>query len=487
MPEMHLTPWLNGEASRRTFCMEDQEDFARLSGDRNPLHLDPLLARRLMFGQAVVHGIHLLLWSMDHCLSGGTIRLGLANLRVDFRRHLGLGEEVVCRVRRSKEDWLEVELEAEGMPVVWWEASLRPAGSPPTNPLPPLTEAGECHELTSQEASRAQGRLELGLDHDLFRRMFPALAAALPAWQVAALLATTRLVGMHCPGLHSVYSGLELSFYPLSGQGARWLQYRVSRHEPVFSLLWLAVAGHGMQGTVKAFLRPQPRRQADMDKINALVPPGAFQSWHALVIGGSRGLGEVAAKLLAAGGARVILTYHQGREDALRVVEAITQAGGRARCLRLDVLSAAESLLADLGGEVPNCLCYFATPFIAKGQSTQFSIKAFQVFCDYYVKGFLQAVEALLHLNPSGLRVLYPSSVAVEELPPDMHEYAAAKLAGEGVCQFLLKAHPAGLRLCSPRLPRLATDQMPTFLPVESGEPVDYILEALRKLDNMAF
>lgn len=487
MPEMSFFPPPAREAIRRTFGMEDQERFARLSGDRNPLHLDPLLARRLMFGQPVVHGVHLLLWSLDRCLSGGEPRLALHDLRVDFRRHLGLGKEVVCRVGWPAPDRMEVELEAEGAPVAWWEARVGPSSRQPGEPLPPLPEEGGCRELSGEEACQAQGRLDLGLDLELLKAMFPTLATILPAWQVAALLATTRLVGMRCPGLHSVYSGLELTFDPLPGQGARWLAYRVSRHEPVFSLLWLAVEGQGVRGVVKTFLRPQPRRQADMDRIGQVVPPGAFQGWRALVIGGSRGLGEVAAKLLAAGGARVALTYHQGREDAQRVVEAITQSGGKARCLAWDVLAGPESALAELGDERIDCLCYFATPFIAKGPGAGFSAKAFRVFCDYYVTGFLQTVQAVLPLATTGLRVLYPSSVACEDIPADMYEYAAAKLAGEGVCQFLQKAHPETLRLWAPRLPRLATDQLPTFLPVESEDPVDYCLEALRRLGDMAF
>ena len=32
--------------ARRRFTMADQEAFAALSGDRNPMHLDPVYARR---------------------------------------------------------------------------------------------------------------------------------------------------------------------------------------------------------------------------------------------------------------------------------------------------------------------------------------------------------------------------------------------------------------------------------------------------------
>ena len=46
----------------RTFTEADQSEFAAVSGDRNPMHLDALLARRTQAGVPVVHGLHLVLW-----------------------------------------------------------------------------------------------------------------------------------------------------------------------------------------------------------------------------------------------------------------------------------------------------------------------------------------------------------------------------------------------------------------------------------------
>ena len=47
----------------RRFAMEDVESFAELSGDFNPLHVDPVAARRALYGEVVVHGVHSLLWA----------------------------------------------------------------------------------------------------------------------------------------------------------------------------------------------------------------------------------------------------------------------------------------------------------------------------------------------------------------------------------------------------------------------------------------
>ncbi|MGH8645572.1 MAG: MaoC/PaaZ C-terminal domain-containing protein, partial [Gammaproteobacteria bacterium] len=49
----------------RKYTMPDQQRFCELSGDLNPLHLDPVSARREFFGDVVVHGIHGVLRALD--------------------------------------------------------------------------------------------------------------------------------------------------------------------------------------------------------------------------------------------------------------------------------------------------------------------------------------------------------------------------------------------------------------------------------------
>ena len=45
----------------RTFTQDDQLRFAELSGDWNPVHVDPVAARRTPYGQ-IVHGVHAVAW-----------------------------------------------------------------------------------------------------------------------------------------------------------------------------------------------------------------------------------------------------------------------------------------------------------------------------------------------------------------------------------------------------------------------------------------
>ena len=51
--------------SSRIFDLDNQYEFVRFSGDSNPIHNDPIAARRFITGECIVHGIHALMWAFD--------------------------------------------------------------------------------------------------------------------------------------------------------------------------------------------------------------------------------------------------------------------------------------------------------------------------------------------------------------------------------------------------------------------------------------
>ena len=69
------------------------------------------------------------------------------------------------------------------------------------------------------------------------------------------------------------------------------------------------------------------------------VDSTSFSGQVALIVGGSRGLGEITAKILAAGGAKVFLTYATGRQDAEKIVNGLEMSGLQTDCFSLDILS----------------------------------------------------------------------------------------------------------------------------------------------------
>ena len=158
---------------------------------------------------------------------------------------------------------------------------------------------------------------------------------------------------------------------------------------------------------------------------------GRYQGQKALVIGGSRGLGELTAKVLAAGGADVKISYLQGREDAQRVCAEI---GGNCSAFQFDVTSdrAVSPALMDASH-----VYFFATARIRKENTPE----ALQAYCDVYVKAFEQLVKRLA-ASVKPIHVFYPSSVFVSERPSGFEAYSSAKEEGEHKCAELHDLYP---------------------------------------------
>lgn len=452
----------------RGFDEQDQAAFAALSGDANPMHMDAEAARRLTFDRPLVHGLHGVLRALDHWLQvAGPHRL--RSLAAEFRAPVAVGEPVQFRVAADGESARIDVVDPEGrgrMTIRLTALSGDAAGPVLPATLPPIP----CREREEAEYAAAAGHLPLALDPAALAALAPHVAASLPPAQVAVLLATTRLVGMDCPGLHSVFSGLSLEFDRDAGTDPA-LRWRVARYDPRFRFVEMAVEGAGARGTVRALVRARPVAQPTLAELRVLVPSGAFAGRRVLVVGGSRGLGETCAKLLAAGGADIAITYARGAGDAARVA-----AETGARTLQLDVTAPAVDWTAGLDGWVPTDLCYFATPRIRPTQGRRFSAGAFADLRRVYVDGFLAVMDGL---DRTALdHVLYPSSVYVTEASPRFAEYVAAKAAGEGVCAALAGLSPA-MRFSVPRLPRLASDQTSADEPAAAPVLLEVLLAGL--------
>src|SRR3989338_692035 len=136
----------------RKFTFNDQTVFARLSGDYNPLHVDPTIARRLIYGQPVVHGIHALLWSLDVCLEGQTNPIELSTLKVSFLSPIFLDQEVYCHFTFKDNSKFEITLEAGGIKLIWIQVIFIPARHQRLNPsLSEYPEHRICRPLSMDE------------------------------------------------------------------------------------------------------------------------------------------------------------------------------------------------------------------------------------------------------------------------------------------------------------------------------------------------
>jgi acyl dehydratase len=472
----------------RTYQLADQRRFAALSGDANPIHLDPIAARRELFGDVVVHGMHLVLRALDAWLSARSFArarsIALHALRVSFTAPVPLDRVVETRlvsedVGRARLDaWCDgrLSLHAE----VEWGEDARP--EPSRLSMPPYS----AHDRRPRILERGDlggraGSLTLWADRDATSSEFPDLVARSGLRTAAELLTLSRLVGMHCPGLRSLFSGFELerraSFLP---PGA-W-RYAVTRVLPGTSLVQIDVESARLAGRLDTFLRPAPQLQPAYAEVAERVEPGEFAGQRALVVGGSRGIGEVTAKIVAAGGGLAVATWHTGREDAEALAAEIRAGGGRCETLACDVEHPGP-VLGELQERdlLPTHLYYFASPRMYAERRGGFCPELHARFAAVYVDGLAALLLGCRNLAGRELAVFYPSTAALDGPIERKDEYLTAKSAGERLCREFGDADPK-LRVRAPRLPRIATDQTRSPAHVATENALDVMLPEVRAL-----
>src|SRR5262249_96862 len=153
-------------------------------------------------------------------------------------------------------------------------------------------------------------------------QQFPHVTATIGPHATAAIALLSRLVGMICPGLHSIFAAFAIELIDCPQHQDR-LEFHCDGIDERFRMIRMNVRGAGRNGSVQAFLRWPPIAQVSVGDIAKIVAPAEFVGSTALIIGGSRGLGALTAKVIAAGGGRVFLTYATGRSDAAQLVEEI--------------------------------------------------------------------------------------------------------------------------------------------------------------------
>jgi MaoC like domain len=464
----------------RAFNLDDQRAFAKLSSDWNPLHLDAASARRSQVGAPIVHGIHTLVWSANAVLQ--RCPLVVANMRARFLQPLYLDEPASLSIKKRTDKKVEFEVTAAGTTVVTVKLSSEPGKSSvalkaPQSAPPPMSEPAN---PAFEQLARRSGAVSIP-SADL-QSLFPALAAAIGTSGIKALLATSQIIGMACPGLHSLFTGLDINFDRSSAsQGA--LAYEVSKVDARFRSLQIDVSGFGAHGRLDAFARPAPPVQATIVEIARRVGGKPFAGQRSLIIGGSRGLGEVTAKIVAAGGGEAIITYKESKREAEQVSAEMRGAGYPYEAVRYDALSPAREQLQAL--PKVNCCYFFATPKIFGRKSQLYEQDKLRTFLRFYTDSFYDLCSALAGAGSGKIAMFYPSTTAISDPVNTLAEYAMAKAAGETLADSV-NAFMPGIRVLHRRLPRILTDQTATIGVAASENALDVMLPIVHEVQQMA-
>ena len=469
----------------RQFNVLDQEVFASISRDRNPMHVDPVAARRLLTGLPVVHGVHVLMTALEYWVNEDALIPSALNCT--FNNAINVDDTVVFSQKNDAPGRFVIEARVNGLPcavlrMTAQRPGVQPAGQTAASELKtgassyfervdiPIDES-PAHHLKRPYVIRVD-KLELS-DH------FPRVVRSLGSSRAVGLLTLSYFVGMVCPGLNSIFSTINLKLDD-SEHGAEAIEFAVDQYDERFRLFNVSLRGV-LAGGLTAFLRPTPQPQLSMAEVAKSVDPAEFSGTRSLVIGASRGLGELTAKILAAGGGDVTISYAQGLADIEMVNAEINASGmGSCRIQRLDVTS--EDAFRQIDFRALDAIYLFATPRIYRKKAEVFVGALFDEFLDAYVRSLYklcQHIESLALERKIGIYV--PSTVFISERPDGLVEYAMAKAAAEVLIEDINRSFRR-VSILSTRLPRLSTDQTSSVLKLSTGVNLTALLPVVRAM-----
>ena len=466
------------------FTLGDQELFANLSEDFNPIHLDYIHSRRTQYGEPIVHGIHLMIKALDMyqiCLKK---EKDISSLRVRFNKPVFLNESVSFCLKEDNFKKTSISAQVNNMEVMNIHINQELKFNLDDLNYEDLNQEKldkKPNNLNMESIIKKKGNISISASGKDILNSFPGASKLLSYSAIKDLLTLSKLVGMACPGLHSIFGGFKVEICSSSRSSS--LFYKVKRADSRFGLVDIDVISESIRGTVECIYRTPPVNQEKIDKIKELIPlSSCFSNQYALIIGGSRGIGESIAKILCAGGANTIITYSTGLSDAERVSNEILRAGGNCQVAQYKVgeitLAQSKILLSKI-----THVYYMATPTIFKRSTIKpIDKERVALFLNFFCLEFASMCSELDLLGRK-INVFYPSSEFVSSKPSNMFEYAFAKATGETLCEQL-NNRLKNIVVKYYRLPVLLTDQTAGLKNINHKDSLQIIFSLVSKFNR---
>jgi FkbH-like protein len=456
-------------------------DFARWTGDCNPIHVDPVAAKESAFGGTICHGMLVLIESFAHWdLPIDRFPKPLHSLQVQFRsevrpdtssKNLFVMMDSGLTGKLSSNDSLQLELTAQ-----WLEDDSKNSTSPLDQRFSWMQAAKSSGIATSVNTQPQpwttdefqKGHETLGVHR--FGHHLPSDSSKLSQVQEQVFGLCSFIVGMRVPGLSSLFTRLKAEFVSDS-PATEELLYRLTlqSYDENFRFLemQLDVATGDMQPVaccqIECYVRfpkPEPR----LETYDGIVPDSASQSMAgkiSLVCGASRGLGADIAAALASAGSITYLASRSRSKTTDDLVAQIQQRGGQVHVLLGNVgdpnwCTRTAELIEQTHGrldhlvlnacELPELKVLADTDPMASASYIQRNIALYQQPLMHFL-GLIKRSEGT---------VAAISSSAVEEIPFGFGDYVSVKLALEGAIRTVARENP-GLRGLIVRPPQLQT------------------------------
>ena len=444
----------------RIFTNKDQMSFANMSKDYNPIHVDPLISRRLIPGSQIVHGVNIFLTALNSILKQKKINK-FNKIKCNFFNSVNINEKVYFAKRKiGKNLLIEIKNKSIIFANILLENDLNDLEKKfyhKKNYFIKINKIKKNYINNNFSAHKMVNKnYEINLNNFKLSRKFKNLNEIFNKSQFKSILSISYFIGMVCPGLNSILSYFEINLRRNVSSNKK-INFYVENFDKRINSLKIKFNGT-LEGQVKSFVHPGKTQQPEIKKIKKFVKNNEFLKTKSLIIGGSRGLGELTAKILASGKGNVNVTYFKGFEDAKKLQKEINSTSGK-KC-KIEKFNVIRDDLKRKVNFFSNYdfIFFFASPKISIKRTDKFDKNVFNHFYKYYVKKFKNICQLLEKNSKKKQIIFFPSTIFIENTPNKLKEYVKAKLLAEKMISELNMRFKK-LRIVSVRLPKLKTDQ----------------------------
>ncbi len=455
--------------------------FSELTGDRNSLHVDADFGRRSIYRRNVAHGLltvaHVLLLDFFRT---DNIRFSILKISSSFLKAVFLNESLFlsAQIKKHSDEDRQLELEyvvrkiksqnivAKGYLVLSYccdakRKQLEACGSPrPPQVKMVTTDLQESH----LEFGHIEKNQEKSFSFKISRDCADALADILlpqakkdlfsdiDAGFLAMLLVST-FAGMCLPGRYATIINFELNFQ----KEIQWDELydfagRVTFKSSVNSLSQEITISQArdkgetihVQGKMNVQVNSPPVR---MPSIRDLEQEGLdlqLKNKVVLITGASRGIGETTAKLFALYGAKVVVNYFRGKNEAQQIIgEIIGSTKTEAMAVGADVSDSdqvatmVKTICAKFG--TVDILVNNAVGSAFESSFMDLSWDEIQRDIDIIVRGAFNCCKAVIpHMIKKGTGCIVNVSTVYTDNPPrNQFKYVVAKSGLVGLTRSL--------------------------------------------------
>jgi len=453
--------------------------FIKISNDRNPIHDIRKNKSKLNLEGTIVHGMHVVIESLEILSKKNNVNLKkIKYLEGTFKNPVFLNDKCYLSYKKVNTFKSLLIIKVENLEAIEIIIFFKDEENSKLNKIKKI---GNGLKKPLLNNIKKKIKKNIFFNHNssniIIKKKFPSLYKNLGYSRLSSIIMMSTAVGMYWPGENSLFSSFKINFTNINKDK---IKLGIIKTDKRFLYSKSKLVSSGIEALMFSFFRSENIKQKKIGFIKKYIKKDKFKNHRALIIGGSRGLGEITAKIIASGGGYPTITYNSNKKIALKLKSEIFSSNFKCRLIKLSINKNGNFKSNVLKKFNYNSIYYFATPLIFRRKNNNFNYKIYKEFFNTYCTPLKKIV--LLNKTNKPFTFFFPSTEFILKKNIFLKEYIKAKSLGEKELLNLSKKYK--FTPIIKRFPKILTDQNNTVFSNVTHSGYKSILSVIKEVDN---